>query len=600
MTHLDHGLIGNGSVLGLVSPHAAALEWLCMPRFDSPSVFGRLLDQKKGGAFRILAPESAGEGGELRGDMAYLPNTNVLRTRFLGPDGSWEVLDFAPRLPKGWGVDAPIQVMRVLRPLHGLNRLRVDFDPRLDYARGETRLIPRTDAIEIQGNGGPLLLQTNLPVNYVLGKRDFVLDGPVFFALTYGGNGSLTLPQVLQALDLTIEGWRRWAKTCALPLFKPEMVLRSALCLKLHAFEDTGAIIAATTTSIPEALGTPRTWDYRFCWLRDAAFVVEALRRLSHLREGEKFLRFLRNVAEAGPLQPLYGIDGNPCAPETHLDHLDGFGGTKPVRIGNAAVEQRQHDLMGELVLCLETMLRDPRLVHEDDHRFFPLVQRLVEEAIEAAPRPDTSIWEFRSLLRNYTFSRAMCWAAVHRGAAIARRFGEDALAERWETIAAQEQTLILDRGFNQDRGFFTQALDGQFPDASNLLLPTLGLLDAKDPRFLATLDAYGEQLTEGGLMLRYRNEDDFGETTSAFTICSFWWAEALALAGRLDQAVEVFERISAYANPVGLFSEDIDPAAGRLLGNFPQAYTHVGLIHAAITISELLEARDGKVRPWS
>ncbi|HOD32369.1 MAG TPA: glycoside hydrolase family 15 protein, partial [Holophaga sp.] len=285
---------------------------------------------------------------------------------------------------------------------------------------------------------------------------------------------------------------------------------------------------------------------------------------------------------------------------ETHLDHLDGFGGTKPVRIGNAAVEQRQHDLMGELVLCLETMLRDPRLVHEDDHRFFPLVQRLVEEAIEAAPRPDTSIWEFRSLLRNYTFSRAMCWAAVHRGAAIARRFGEDALAERWETIAAQEQTLILDRGFNQDRGFFTQALDGQFPDASNLLLPTLGLLDAKDPRFLATLDAYGEQLTEGGLMLRYRNEDDFGETTSAFTICSFWWAEALALAGRLDQAVEVFERISAYANPVGLFSEDIDPAAGRLLGNFPQAYTHVGLIHAAITISELLEARDGKVRPWS
>lgn len=600
MTRLDHGVIGNGSVLGLVSPQAAALEWLCMPRFDSPSVFGRLLDRGKGGVFRILAPEGAGEGGELRGDMAYLPNTNVLRTRFLGRDGSWEVLDFAPRLPKGWGVDAPIQVMRVLRPLHGLNRLRVDFDPRLDYARGGTRLIPRTDAIEIQGGGGPLLLQTNLPVSYVLGKRDFVLDGPVFFALTYGGNGSLTLSQALQALDLTIEGWRRWAKTCALPLFKPELVLRSALCLKLHAFEDTGAIIAATTTSIPEALGTPRTWDYRFCWLRDAAFVVEALRRLSHLREGEKFLRFLRNVAEAGPLQPLYGIDGNPCAPETHLDHLEGFGGAKPVRIGNAAVEQRQHDLMGELVLCLETMLRDPRLVHEDDHRFFPLVQRLVEEAIEAAPRPDTSIWEFRSLLRNYTFSRAMCWVAVHRGAAIARRFGEEALAERWEAIAAREQALILERGFSRERGFFTQALDGQFPDAANLLLPTLGLLDAKDPRFLATLDAYGAQLTEGGLMLRYRNEDDFGETTSAFTICSFWWAEALALAGRLEEAVEVFERISAHANPVGLFSEDIDPATGRLLGNFPQAYTHVGLIHAAITISELLEARDGKVRPWS
>ena len=600
MTALDHGLIGNGSVLALVSPRGAAMEWLCMPRFDAPSVFGRLLDRERGGVFRILAPGVDAEEGELRGDMAYLSNTNVLRTRFLGQDGSWEVLDFAPRLPKGWSVDAPIQVVRVLRPLHGLNRLRVDFDPQLDYGRGDTRLIPRTDAIEVRGAGAPLLLQTNLPVSYVLGKRDFVLDGPVYFSLTYGETERLTLSRVLQEMELTVEGWRRWSKTCALPLFKPELVLRSALCLKLHAFEDTGAIIAATTTSIPEALGTPRTWDYRFCWLRDAAFVVEALRRLSHLREGEKFLRFLRNVAEAGPLQPLYSIDGNPSAPEEILGHLEGFGGTRPVRIGNAAVEQKQHDLMGELVLCLETLLRDPRLVHEDDHRFFPLVQRLVEEAIEAAPRPDTSIWEFRSFLRHYTFSRAMCWAAIHRGAAIARRFGEDALARRWEHIAAREQALILERGYNAELGFFTQALDGTFPDASNLLLPTLGLLDARDPRFLSTLDAYEKLLTERGLMLRYRNEDDFGETTSAFTICSFWWAEALALAGRLDDAVAVFERISAHANPVGLFSEDIDPSTGRLLGNFPQAYTHVGLIHAAITLSELMEARDGKVRPWS
>ena len=379
------------------------------------------------------------------------------------------------------------------------------------------------------------------------------------------------------------------------------MVLRSALCLKLHAFEDTGAIIAATTTSIPEAMGTERTWDYRYCWLRDAAFVVEALRRLGHLREGERFLRYLRNVAEAEPLLPLYTIDGHPSAPEEILGHLAGFGGQGPVRIGNAAVLQRQHDLMGELVLCLETLLRDPRLIHDRDSlRFFPLIRRLVEQAIALAPQPDTSIWEFRSPLRNYTFSRAMCWAAIHRGAAIARSIQDTALAAAWEHIADREKAVILNRGFSPRQGYFAQILDGTLPDASMLLLPTLGLIEPKDPRFLSTLDHYGRLLTEGGLMLRYRNPDDFGIPTSAFTICSFWWAEALALAGRLEDAVEVFERICAFANPVGLFSEDIDPATGRLLGNFPQAYTHVGLVNAAITLSGLLEARDGKVRAWS
>lgn len=591
---LDHGLIGNGSILALVSP-TTAVEWLCMPRFDSPSVFGRLLGQERGGVFRFLT-----SGQEVAGIMDYLPNTNVLCTRFERNGAAWEVIDFAPRLPKEWSVEAPIQFCRLLRPLQGTAKLSVDFDPRPDYGRSETRLVPHHGSVEVVGSGCPLHLETNLPVSYLLGGREFVLDGPVFFSLTYGKPAQTSLACVQQELELTVEGWRRWAKTCALPLFKPELVLRSALCLKLHAYEDTGAIIAASTTSVPESLGSGRTWDYRYCWLRDAAFVVEALRRLSHLHEGEKFLRFLRNVAETAPLQPLYAIDGNPSAPEAILDHWPGFEGHGPVRIGNAAAAQRQHDLMGELVLCLDSLLRDPRLVHDDDNRFFPLVRRLVEEAIELAPKPDTSIWEFRSLLRPYTFSRAMCWAAVHRGTAMARRFREPILAERWERIAEAERGVILARGYNEKLGCFTQALDGEFPDASSLLFPSIGLLDPRDPRFLSTLDVYGQSLTEHGLMLRYRNEDDFGSPTSAFTICTFWWAEALALAGRLEEAMAVFDRVCHHANPVGLFSEDIEPSTGRLLGNFPQAYTHVGLIHAAITISELLEARDGRVRAWS
>jgi len=370
--------------------------------------------------------------------------------------------------------------------------------------------------------------------------------------------------------------------------------------LKLHAYHDTGAIIAATTTSIPEAMGTPRTWDYRYCWLRDAAFVVEALRRLGHLSEGEQFIRYLRDTVGDGLLQPVYGIGGERDLEEEMLPHLAGFGGNGWVRRGNQAYAQRQNDLMGEVILCLDTFLGDPRIVIDEPQHYFPLITRLVEQAIAVAPEPDTGIWEFRTILRPYTFSRAMCWAAIHRGAALARRLGRHAEAARWEALAVGERAVVLQRGFSDAHGCFTQALDGQYPDASNLLLATIGLIDARDPRFVATVDHYATHLTASGFMQRYRNPDDFGETTSAFTICSFWWAEALALMGRLDEAIVLFERLIRHANPVGLFSEDIEPATGMLLGNFPQAYTHVGLVHTAMTIGELLEAREGRVRAWA
>jgi GH15 family glucan-1,4-alpha-glucosidase len=593
---LDHGVIGNGRVLALVSP-TSAIDWLCLPRFDSPSIFGRILDAEKGGTFRFLAGER-----EIRGALRYLPNTNVLCTRFDDGDAAWEVIDFAPRIPEGLTVRVPIEIARIVRPIKGEPRIRVDFDPRPDYARVIPELRPTTNGIEVVGGPSPVQLTTNVPVPYVLAKRELTLSEPAVFVLSYGtGRRSEAVrADTLHELDLTVAGWRAWAKTCALPNFAPSAVLRSALCLKLHAYHDTGAIIAATTTSVPEAMGTPRTWDYRYCWLRDAAFTVEALRRLGHLSEGEQFLSFLRDVAESGPLQPLYGIDGERALHEEILPHLGGFGGSGPVRIGNAAFVQRQNDLMGELVLCLETLLSDPRIVIENTTRFASLLERLVEEAIVAAPTKDTGIWEFRTTLKHYTFSRAMCAVAIQRGASLARRIGRLDLADRWEPIGTREREEVLQRGYSPRGGYFTQALDGHDPDASLLLLPTLGLLDARDPRFVATVEAYESRLVDRGLMLRYRNEDDFGETTSAFAICSFWWAEALALAGRLEQAMRVFERMVGHANQVGLFSEDIEPNTGALLGNFPQAYTHVGLIHAAMTISELLEARDGKARAWT
>ncbi len=590
---LHHGAIGNGRVIALVGPDTS-IDWLCLPRFDSPSLFARLLDQERGGSWSFKPLD------DWRTSCAYVRNTNVLRTEIETADGRLEIFDFAPRRLQGLKVDAPIEVCRLVRPLTGTPRMRVHFDPRPDYSRAQIEVVASGRGVEVVGGPSRLYLSTNVPAPYILDESAIRIDRPTFFTLSAGkpptiGSG----PDAETALEETIRGWRLWAKTTALPSFAAEAVLRSALCLKLHAYTDTGAIIAAATTSIPEALGSGRTWDYRFCWLRDAAFVVEALRRLSHLAEGEAFVRFLRDMADAGPLQPMFGITGKRDLHEEILDSLRGYDGVGPVRIGNAAYVQRQHDVDGEMVLCLETILTDPRIVWEDPS-LAPLLGRLVEGAIASYDVVDTGLWEYRTQPRHYTFSKAMCWVAANRGAELATFLGEHSSAARWQAWADTVRPELLKRAYNEELGFFTQAFEGQYPDASNLLLPALGLLDPADPRFRSTVRAYERELAPDGLMLRYKHLDDFGHTTSAFSICSFWWVEALAMMGEVDDAVALFRRLERYANPLGLFSEDIDPATGALLGNFPQAYTHVGLIHAAITIGEILDARNGSFRAWS
>jgi GH15 family glucan-1,4-alpha-glucosidase len=592
---LDHGVIGNGRVLALVAP-STHIDWLCMPRFDSPSIFARILDIDKGGTF-ALKPE----GERVTTQMEYVTNTNVLRTQITSSEGRFDVFDYAPRIPMGLQVDAPIEIHRLIVPREGAARVRVIFDPKPDYARCQPKIIPIAGGLQIGDGASPTFLRTDAPLTYLESGQPLRIDEPRYFALSYGKPSEMeSAASVQRVCDLTIAGWRAWAKSCALPSFASVPVLRSALCLKLHEFIDTGAIIAAATTSIPEAIGSERTWDYRYCWLRDAAFVVEALRRVGQLNEGEAFVWFLRDVAEAGPLQPVYGIGGERELNEQHLDHLAGFCGSKPVRIGNAAYVQRQHDLMGEMILCLDTITSDPRIVIEDNDQILRMVERFVADAMVAVESDDTGLWEYRTFPNKYTFSHVLCWVAASRGAKLARRFGRESLASQWQAWADGYRHEILDRAYNKELGFFAQTLDGRFPDASNLLLPTLGIVDPGDPRFVSTVDAYQRVLLEDGLVLRYRHKDDFGETTSAFSICSFWLAEALAMIGRLDEATKLFYRLQSYANGLGLFSEDIEPRTGRLLGNFPQAYTHVGLINTAVTISELLEARDARFRAWS
>ena len=590
---LHHGAIGNGRVIALVGPDTH-IDWLCLPRFDSPSVFARLLDQERGGSWAFTPVD------DWKSITRYVRNTNVLRTEVETSEGRFELFDFAPRVLQGMRVDAPIEVCRLLRPLAGTPRVRVHFNPRPDYGRARVEMVASGLGLEVVGGPTTMYLWTNAAAPYVEDGSVIRLDRPTFFALSASKPPTIRSgPDAENALEQTIRSWRMWARTTHLPSFAPESVLRSALCLKLHAYNDTGAIIAAATTSIPEALGSGRTWDYRFCWLRDAAFVVEALRRLSHLSEGEAFVRFLRELADSGPLQPLYSITGKRDLYEEIVATLRGYDGVGPVRVGNAAYSQQQHDVNGEMVLCLETMLTDPRIVWED-RSLAPLLERLVEEAMASYQVEDTGLWEYRTQPRHYTFSKAMCWVAANRGAELAEFLGMPQHAQRWKAWADAERPKILERAYNKSRGFFAQALDGEYPDASNLLLPALGLVDPVDPRFRSTVRAYEKDLAENGLMLRYKHPDDFGHTTSAFSICSFWWVEALAMMGEVDEAVALFRRLESYANPLGLFSEDIQPETGELLGNFPQAYTHVGLIHAAITIGEILDARHGSFRAWS
>ena len=592
---LDYGVIGNGRLIALVAP-SGGVEWLCLPRFDSPSIFASLLDPARGGHFRIVPADQRVESS-----MRYERNTNVLRTDVRTAEGLYAVYDYAPWVPGILRSTSPLELHRLAVPLEGAPRIAIDFDPRPSYGREHPEPILVAGGLEVPCGSARVHLRTNVPASWVLSKQPFRLRQPVFLALSWGRRPEAdTVHAVQERLDLTVAAWRDWVRSCSLPAFQPEAVLRSALCLKLLQYADTGAIIAAATTSIPEALGTERTWDYRYCWLRDSAFVVEALRRTGHVAEGEAFVRFLRTVAEEGPLQPLYGVGGERQLTERCLEDLEGFAGAQPIRIGNAAYKQHQHDVMGEVVLCLETLLTDPRIADGDQEGAMPLVERLVEEAIRLAPTMDTGLWEYRTEPGFYTFSQVLCWVAAQRGARLARLYARPGLADRWQHWADGQRERVLSEGFNVDRGCFTQKLNGVHPDASNLLLPVFGFVEPRDPRFLSTLKVYESTLVDRGLMLRYRHEDDFGKTTSALTMCSFWWAEMVAMTGELERAIEIFERLLRHANGLGLFSEDIDPATGAMLGNFPQAYTHVGLVHAAATIGALLEARDGKFRAWT
>jgi len=558
-----------------------------MPRFDSPAVFAEILGDEDAGTWSLL-PEKE----NYQTKQYYLRNTNVCITEYHLENGDrYDVCDFAPRFDKVHDYYRPPQLMRIIRPVKGTPRLRVKLNPRFDYGRIAPDTSISGDSIVYRSGSYRLFLETDLPFTYVLSEQPFELTGTRYAVLSHGEPFGQPLKFACEEyLDRTIAYWRKWVKHCNTPFEYQNAVIRSALALKLHVYEDTGAIIAATTTSIPESPTGGRNWDYRYCWLRDAYFVVHVLNQLGQFEEMEKFLQFLHNLSVAEPnadIQPVYGIGGERDLTERILPWLKGFRGLGPVRVGNAAYSHAQYDAYGEMVLAIAPLFFDNRLDRIDLERAFESVRQLVERAIHTFDAPDAGIWEFRGDRQHHLFSKVMSWAAVDRGLKIASRMGMGERFPSWTAACERMRTTIEDRGWNPTSKMYTQIYGSADADASNLLMSALNFHPGQNERFRSTVEQYEKMLMQRGYVFRYRNSDDFGLPEHAFSICNFWMVDALVAVGRTEEARQLFERLLKCSNHVGLMSEDIDPVGHELWGNFPQAYSHVGIINSAFRLSK-------------
>jgi GH15 family glucan-1,4-alpha-glucosidase len=577
----DLGIIGNCQFSALVE-RTGSIVWCCLPRFDSEPVFSILLDESEGGCFQVGPADGAA------GSQRYLDNTNVLETTFDTQESGVRLLDFAPRFSQYDRTFRPTQLIRIVEPIHGTPRIRVKCDPRLGWSKEKPSRMLGSNHIRFEGFPAQLRLTTNIPISYLAGQP-FALTERCYLVLTWGIPIEEPLaPLCERFLQETTRYWQRWVKECDVPPLFQQEVIRSALTLKLHCFEDTGAIVASMTTSIPESPGSGRTWDYRYCWLRDAYYALSAFRLLGHFEERERFVRYLINVASASPdleLAPLYRVDATVDLEESTLPDWPGFNGDGPVRIGNAAAKQRQVDVFGEMVLALCPVFLDDRFSAERSRETLDLLHRLTHKAISVAGTPDMGIWEFRSGAHPQTFSSLMCWAAADRMASVLDH-RPSAGGQEMRLAADRIRTQILTRAWSENKGTFVATYEGASLDASLLQIASLRLLKADDPRLCATIDVVWRELAHGGWLLRYKLDDGFGVPTVAFIMCTFWLVEAFAVVGRTVEARELLERARAALSPLGLLSEDYEVEGLRMWGNFPQAYSHVGLIHAAFAAS--------------
>ena len=582
------GLIGNCTYSALVDAHAR-IVWCCLPRFDGDPVFNALLQPGGGPGASDFAIEIENLASSRQW---YEPNTAVLHTELQDTEGNAiQITDFAPRFTHHFRSFRPMLLVRRVRPLRGSPRIRVSLDLRYDWGREEPAVTRGSNHVRYVGSGMTLRLNTDAPISYVLSRQPFLLAREYSFLL--GADETLqdgVADTARRFEQETISYWRRWSQRLAIPFEWQEAVIRAAITLKLSQYEDTGAIVAAMTTSIPEAPGSGRNWDYRYCWLRDAFFVVRALNGLSEVATMEEYLRWLGNVVVAergGHIQPLYGIGLERELPENILPHLAGYRGMGPVRIGNQAYEHFQHDVYGNIVLGAAQAFHDQRLLHRPGLAEFARLEKVGEQAVRVYGQPDAGMWELRSRARVHTSSALMSWAACDRLAKIATALNQPQRSEYWHGHARRMRDEILQRAWSQERQVFAESFGGRELDASVLLMAEVGFIDPRDPRFVSTVEVMEKVLCDGPHMRRYEAADDFGKPETAFNICTFWRIDALARIGRQQEARAIFETMLAARNHLGLLSEDTDPVHNVMWGNFPQTYSMVGIINAAVRLSE-------------
>jgi GH15 family glucan-1,4-alpha-glucosidase len=591
--NLNLGVIGNCIYNALINDKGQ-MVWCCMPRFDGDPVFNALLqdgginDEDRQGLFSVDLEDL------VTTEQFYKTNTAILVTRLTDArGGAIEITDFAPRFRQYGRMYRPIAIVRKIRSIAGTPRIRIRVRPTFEYGAVAPECTHGSNHIRYVGPRYAFRLTTDAPLIYVLNETWFHAEEPLTLFL---GPDETWTRSVTEATDeylaKTEQHWKEWARHLALPLEWQQQVIRSAITLKLCWYEETGAIIAAMTTSIPESVDSGRNWDYRYCWLRDAYYVVQSLNRLGVIDIMESYLVYLRNLAgivEDRHLKPVYGIDLAGDLTEHTVDSLPGYRGMGPVRRGNQAHEHLQHDVYGQVVLSAAQAFFDERILRPMRESDYVMLETVADKAFEVHDQPDASLWELRTKSRVHTYSSVMCWAACDRMSKIAQHLGKSDPSVFWRERASVIKKKVDAEAFNSELGSFTSAFGGDEIDASLLQLAPLGFVEGGDPRYIGTVAVIERELLHDGHLFRYVAADDFGKPRNAFNVCTFWYIEALHALGRTDDARSIFNGMLEATNHLGLLSEDFDVKKREMWGNFPQTYSLVGIINAAMLLS----------RPW-
>ena len=586
--NMDYGVIGNCRTAALVSK-MGSIDWFCLPDFDSPSIFAKLLDKEKGGSFHFEVTD------DYTITQKYNGNTNILMTRFESPDNGFIVFDYMPRYrTTELQHYMPPEIQRFIRVFKGKPKLRVIYDPKINYAREEVRHEIVGNYIKthsVEDSEDKVYLYTSMDLEKVINREEIEISDHHFFLLSYNQKlVTIDINRVMLEFERTKVYWLNFVNRSRDYVEHNDMIKRSLLVLKLLSYQESGAMLAAVTTSLPETIGETRNWDYRYCWLRDASMSIDTLLFMRQKTAAERFIGFIKKITKSSrdePVQIMYGIRGELDLTEEILPHLSGYENSHPVRTGNAAYYQEQNDSIGYLLdVIYKYYLYFPGTLDEVEE-IWEIIKNLVRSVLASWKKPDRSIWEYRTKKHHFVFSKVMSWVAIDRASLIAELLQRDFYAIEWRKEADIIKKEVHEKGWNEELQSFTQAYENKDADSSLLLMYFYDFIDVEDERFIKTVQYIKKELYHEGLMYRYKAEDDFGVPTSSFTICTFWLIDALFMIGEREEAKEIFENMISYSNHLGLYSEDLDFESKRQLGNFPQAYSHLAFINTAALFSE-------------